>query len=145
MKTTEIKHKFIELRAKGLSFAKISKKIKISRQTLIDWNKDFENEIANLKAMELEELNYKYYLHRVARIESFGIILNRLKSELKERELTALGTDKLLELFLKYDIKLNEVIIEPNYRTSDEINENKATIELLENLTTSTDKLLKVG
>lgn len=145
MKTTEIKHKFIELRAKGLSFTKISKEMNISRQTLIDWNKNFQNEISNLKAMELEELYDKYYLQRVARIESFGIILARLKSELKDRDLTDVGLDKLLELILKYDTKLNEVIIEPYYKTSDEIGREKAINELLENLTTSTDKLLKVG
>lgn len=137
MKTTEIKHKFIVLRAKGLSFAKISKKMKISRQTLIDWNKIFESEIANLKSMELEELNVKFYLHRVARIESFGNILKKLKTELQDRNLTDIGTDKLLELFLKYDKKINEVIIEPIYKTTNEIEEERETNELLENLTSN--------
>lgn len=144
MKTTEIKHQFIELRAKGLSFSKISKKINISRKTLIDWNKNFESDISNLKSMELEELINKYFLQREARIESFGIILKRLKSELHERDFLEIGTDKLLDLFLKYDTKLNEVIVEPNYKTSDSIKEDEATIELLEDLTNS-DELLKVG
>ncbi len=48
--------RFIELRAKGLSFDKIAKDLGKAKQTLIDWSKDYQEEIANLKALELETL-----------------------------------------------------------------------------------------
>ncbi len=49
MKDNETKNKFIELRAKGFSFAKISKELKTSKQTLVTWSKDLTLEIKNLK------------------------------------------------------------------------------------------------
>lgn len=136
MKSTDVKHKFIELRAKGFSFTKISNKMKISRQTLIDWNKEYENEIANLKAVELEELFHKYFLHREARIKSFGAILIRLKFELKNRDLSTVSTEKLLELALKFDSQLKDEVIELNYKSSTAMKSEKETNELLDNLTT---------
>jgi len=39
MKDQQTKEKFIELRAKGLSFDKISRELRISKQTLINWSK----------------------------------------------------------------------------------------------------------
>ena len=50
----ELKSQFIELRAKGWSYAKISKKLKISKSALANWSTELEGEIASLKAMELE-------------------------------------------------------------------------------------------
>lgn len=51
MKDTDTKQRFIELRAKGLSFDKISDKLNTSKQTLINWQSEFNAEIANLKAV----------------------------------------------------------------------------------------------
>ena len=45
MKDNSIKEKFVLLRAEGLSFDKIAKKIKVSKPTLIEWQKDFRDEI----------------------------------------------------------------------------------------------------
>ena len=54
METTELKERFIELRAKGWSFDRIAKELGKAKQTLIDWSKDLQDEIANCKALELE-------------------------------------------------------------------------------------------
>ena len=45
MKDSSVKEKFIQLRAKGLSFDKIAKQIKISKPTLLKWSEEFEKEI----------------------------------------------------------------------------------------------------
>lgn len=42
MKDQETKERFIELRAKGLSFDKISKELKVSKQILIDWSRGLQ-------------------------------------------------------------------------------------------------------
>ena len=56
METTELKERFIELRAKGWSFDKIAKETGKAKQTLIDWSKELQDEIGNRKALELEAL-----------------------------------------------------------------------------------------
>ena len=56
MELISIKQEFIELRAKGWSFDKIAKKLGKAKQTLIDWSKELQDEIANRKAIELEAL-----------------------------------------------------------------------------------------
>jgi hypothetical protein len=147
METLEIKNRFIELRAKGFSFDKISKQLGKAKQTLIDWNKEFNQEILNLKALEIEVLNEKYFLTKEKRIETFGILLNNLKSEIIKRDLRDIPTDKLLDLFLKYSNQIQKEIVKPEFKTSTEMREEVLDQELLKSLTTLTteNNLLKVG
>jgi len=125
METNEKKEKFIQLRAKGYSFDKIAKKLQMSKQTLIDWNKELEEEISNFKAMELELLYEKYYLTREQRLQTFGQMLSRLKDEIDIRELSEIPTDKLLDLWLKYNEKVKEELIEPKFLDSNEMERKK--------------------
>jgi len=37
----ELKQRFIEMRAKDISYDKISKELGVSKQTLINWSKEF--------------------------------------------------------------------------------------------------------
>jgi len=143
MELLQTKERFIELRAKGWSFDKIVIELGKAKQTLIDWSKEFNNEIANLKALELEALYNKHYLLKEHRIETFGVIINKLRAEVMSRDLTELPTDKLLDLLLKYETQLKDEIVEPIYKTSAEIREEELDKALLEELTTN--KLLKVG
>jgi transposase len=46
--------KFIELTAMGLSYDKISKQLKVSKSTLIEWSKVFEPGIRHLRNIKLE-------------------------------------------------------------------------------------------
>ncbi len=41
MHTNETKDRFIELRAQGLSLAKIASDLGVSKRTLVDWNHEF--------------------------------------------------------------------------------------------------------
>jgi intein-encoded DNA endonuclease-like protein len=134
MELFKTKERFIELRAKGLSFDKISKDLKVSKQTLIDWSKDLEEEIRNLKALELEALLEKYYLLKENRIQTFGDLLSKLKTELLKRDFTDLSTDKLLDLILKYESQIREEIVDPVFKTSQEIEEDKIDRQTIETL-----------
>jgi transcriptional regulator with XRE-family HTH domain len=147
MELIDTKQRFIELRAKGWSFDKIAKELGKAKQTLIDWSKDFQDEVANLKAMELEAIYESYYLLKENRLETFGGLLNKIKDEVLSRDLTDVPTDKLLDLFLKYNTQIKEEIIEPTYKTSLEITEERIDRELLEELTAIQPgmKRLKVG
>ena len=79
LKDIETKKEFVQLRAKGMSFNKIASILKVSKTTLIDWSKEFEREIANLKVMELEELQQMYFVQKQKRIELFRSQLERIR------------------------------------------------------------------
>lgn len=102
MKDQETKTRFVELRAEGWSFDRIAQELKVSKQTLISWSKDLEMEIANLRAIELETLQERFYMTKAQRIELFGGKLQAIKDELDKRDLSELPTDKLFDLFIKY-------------------------------------------
>ena len=121
MELTETKQKFIELRAQGLSFDKIAKELGKSKQTLIDWSRDLSGEIANLKAIQLEEMYETFYLTKENRLQTLGTMLSKIKEEVETRELTDVPTEKLLDLLLKYNTKVAEELVEPTYRSQDEI------------------------
>lgn len=102
-KTLEDKEQFIELRAKGYSFAKISEQINVSKPTLIQWSQDeatFRN-INNLRALHLDELQEKYAISKQHRIEVFSELLERIKAELATRDLTELSTVRLVSLHIR--------------------------------------------
>jgi hypothetical protein len=129
------KERFIELRAKGWSFDKIAKETGKAKQTLIDWSKELQDEIANRKALELEALYESYYLLRENRLQTLGAMLAKLKKEVESRDLSDVPTDKLLELLLKYSSRVREEIVEPVFKSSTEMREERTDRELLEELT----------
>lgn len=144
METVEQKEKFIELRAKGYSFDKIAKELGRAKQTLIDWSKELEEEIANHKALELEALYEKYYLHKENRLQTFGELLGKIKKEIEKRNLSDVSTEKLLELYLKYQAQAKEEVTDPVFKSSKEVEEERADKELLDELTTvKTSRKLK--
>ena len=148
MATIETKEIFIELRAKGWSFERIAKKIGKAKQTLIDWSKELQDEIANRKALELEALYESYSLMRESRLQTFGAMLTKIKEEVERRDLSDVPTDKLLELLLKYNSQVKEEIVEPIYKSSQELIEERQDREILEELTTLQSeplRRLKVG
>ena len=147
METIETKRRFIELRAKGYSFGKIAKELGKAKQTLLDWSRELDQEIAQAKALELDSLYESYSLYKEARLKTLGEILSKLKKEVDNRDLTDLPTDRLLDLFLKYEGVVKENLVEPVFKSSREIEEEKEDILLLEELTAleGLESRLKVG
>ncbi|HBP00919.1 MAG TPA: hypothetical protein DD454_01755 [Candidatus Moranbacteria bacterium] len=90
--------KFIELRAKGMSFALISNTLKVSKPTLIKWSKELELDIQNMRAIEQEALREKYFITKEKRIEMLGESLDKVKQELAKRDLSGVPTEKLFSL-----------------------------------------------
>jgi transposase len=122
----ELKLEFVALRAKGWSYARIAKKLRVAKGTLANWNQELEEEIASLKAMELEALQETYFLAKEARIRLLGEQVKAIQKEIKSRDLTTVPTEKLLELQLRYYAELREEYIEPRPLASSEIAELKA-------------------
>ena len=109
-KTLDDKQQFIELRAKGYSFSKISEQLGISKPTLIDWsrNDDVSDNIHNLRALIIDELQEKYTMTKKHRIIVFGEFLNKVKAELRKRDLSEVSTDKLITLTIKLSETLKQ-------------------------------------
>lgn len=101
---------FIEMRAMGMSFAKISEQLKVSKPTLISWSKDFELDIQNLRTIEQEALREKYLITKEKRIEMLGESLDKVKQELAKRDFSEIPTEKLFALNIKLlqEIKAEE-------------------------------------
>jgi transcriptional regulator len=136
MELLETKQQFIELRARGYSFDKIAKELGKAKQTLVDWSKELQEEIANRKALELEALYESHYLLKENRLQTFGAMLTKIKAEVERRDLSDVPTDKLLELLLKYNSQVRDELVELIFKSSQELKEEKADRDLLNDLTT---------
>jgi len=101
-KTLEEQEKFIQLRAQGMSFDKISKELNVSKPVLLKWNGEFLDRIKEAQFYELENIVEKYSLMRAKRFEVHSKLLNSALKELQERaennNLKTLSTEKLFQL-----------------------------------------------
>jgi len=122
---TELKQQFIELRAKGYSYRKISKKLDISIGTLSNWSQELEGEIATLKAEELDALYESYYMTKQQKITQLGRQLKSIQKELRKRDFSRLSTEKLLDMELKVYEALDAEKVELRPLSSQEIEELK--------------------
>lgn len=123
----EDKLRFIELRAKGYPYSKIAKELKVCKATLVVWNDELKDKIADLKGEQLEELYSNYYMLREARIKQLGETLNNINQALELKDLSELPTDKLLDYKLKYMSELKGEFIELK-ETNTRMNLNGETI-----------------
>jgi hypothetical protein len=117
----ELKQKFVQMRAKGLSIRNLAKELHISPQTVINWQSELEDQIAGLKAIELEALYEEYHLLKEHRVQLLGDQIEAIKKELKQRGLSDVSTDKLLDMLLKYMDEAGKEYVEPRPLSDDEI------------------------
>lgn len=109
-KTLDEKQQFIELRAKGYSYQKISDKLNVSKPTLMDWSKDDQTskDIHNQRTLYIDELQEQYAMTKRHRITVFGEVLSRAKAELDKRDLSEMSTDKLITMTIKLSDTLRQ-------------------------------------
>ena len=101
MKNISVRERFVELRAKNLSFDKISQQLQTSKPTLIAWAKELQIEIHNCRSLEAAVIREKYRLSALQRLEQYGQMLSKLDKEFATRNLNSLPTDKIIELTMK--------------------------------------------
>ena len=131
MKDVEIKHQFIELRAQGKSLRTASDVLKIGLQTAVRWERELKEQIANLKAIEIDTLLERHQLTVQAQIERYGFELARVTEELKKRDLSDLQTPKLYDIMVKLHARVEEACPRLTLRDDDEIAELKVLSELV--------------
>jgi len=98
MKDQETVARFVQLRAAGRSFDKISEELKVSKPTLIHWSRRHQFEIQNLRAVETEALAEQCFATQRERWEQIGRDLRRVEAELATRDFKDVPTARLLTL-----------------------------------------------
>jgi len=110
MKSNEDVQKFIELRASGLSFDKIAQETGTSKPVLLKWSKEYQQELEQALFFELQNILSQYGIMRRGRVEVLSETLQKALSELRTRaqsgKLSELPTDKLLNLVLTLEARL---------------------------------------
>lgn len=92
----EAKEKFLELRARGMSFAQISAQIGVSKTTLIKWNREMAHALARLHSLHQAALLEKYQKMELVRFSVFANTLNAAVKELKTRHFSEMPLPELL-------------------------------------------------
>lgn len=119
MKSDATKQKFIQLRAEGLSYAKISDQLHLSKATCSKWESKFTEEIAELKKDHLQELYEEYGMQKEARIKALGKVLNKIDDAIDDADFSAMTPAQLLDARLKYQKALsNEYVPTTNVSPS---------------------------
>lgn len=111
-KPLDTKLRFIELRGNGFSYSRIAKDLGVSKTTLIEWGKDEDTSkhIQNLEALYKEEMIENCGMNIRKRLERLSKLQNKLYSELNDRDLSTIPTDKLLVQVYKLDEILSNSI-----------------------------------
>lgn len=104
--TQKTRQQFVELRAEGMSYDKIAKKLKVSKTTLVAWSREYEVDIANLQTIAAEALQERYKAGQQHRLELWSEQLEMVRTELKTRGLGDIPTPKLIELLDTFSEKL---------------------------------------
>ena len=134
----------IELRAQGYSIQKIAKKLDVAKQTVVDTIKANKEEVASLHAIQLDALYEAEKVTAEARIKNLSTLLKKIQQEIDNRDLSDVPTDKLIDLYIKTSSTLDGVMIEPAFKSSQELQEEKDTRDTLARLVGSDESSTKV-
>ena len=107
MHSNETKNEFIKLRAGGWSYSRISTQLKVSRQTLLSWNRQFQSKRRSPRAIELEALQASL-LPEEEMIRS-SMSLRAVEQELASRAFRQFTTPQLHRLAALLRDRLNDL------------------------------------
>jgi len=103
-----LQEKFLIMRfVEGKSFKTISDELDVSKQTLVNWNKELKDEIEDLENAEKEELIEKYKSTKKARLDNFLLLHEKIKEELEKRDFSNVSFKVLFEKLLDTERILN--------------------------------------
>lgn len=137
MITQEQIENLILLRAKGLSFNKISKELNISKPSLLKFSLKYEKEISRERYLNTESLLKKYQLARCQRIKLIAELLNKINNELVSRDLSKVSFQDLLKMRDSLGLELEGIIKNVTFITDEKI-------DLLESFNSMKEKEVKI-
>ena len=98
MHSEETIQRFIELRAQGCTYARLTTELNVSKPTLIAWSRKHQFQIQNLRTIELEALADKWLASVSDRVKALGEQLRRVEAEIAGRNPGDLTTAQLFTL-----------------------------------------------
>ncbi|HEY5536820.1 MAG TPA: hypothetical protein VIL99_18035 [Ignavibacteria bacterium] len=109
MHTETRKNEFLSLRAQGLSFDKISEKLKINKKTLIRWNKERLNEINSLKESAFESMMESLQVSTKNRVKLLADELNKINASLDGLSYRSYNVLDMLKFKIKFISELSKL------------------------------------
>ena len=128
---TPTQTKFILLRSDGLSFDKIAKELKVSKVTLIQWSKLFEDNIKELQFLAMVEIKKQYSNTVAKRYETLLQQLDKIDNAILEADLLETPLKDLIQLQQHTYSQIES--IEKRFKTKAYIT-NKNEFGMVENL-----------
>lgn len=106
------KEKFLELRSKGETYERIAKDLGVSKQTLINWSKEKEIQeaIEVSRIIQYQSILKRFEASKKQKLEFYSELSQKVRKELKNLNFDNVKPEKLLEISLKCDKKLNELV-----------------------------------
>ncbi|MBK7630200.1 MAG: hypothetical protein IPJ23_05795 [Ignavibacteriales bacterium] len=103
----EKQQKFIELRAEGLSFDEIAKKVNISKPTLIKWSKELKDKIDEVTQIIEEQFLAEQRIKNIARAQKISEELDRAYNALSNTNYEDMKKKDLINIIKVLEEKLN--------------------------------------
>ena len=128
---TPTQTKFILLRSDGLSFDKIAKELKVSKVTLIQWSKLFEDNIKELQFLAMVAIKKQYSNTVAKRYETLLQQLDKIDKAILEADLLETPLKDLIQLQQHTYSQIES--IEKRFKTKAYIT-NKNEFGMVENL-----------
>ena len=128
---TPTQTKFILLRSDGISFDKIAKELKVSKVTLIQWSKLFEDDIKELQFLAMVEIKKRYSNTVAKRYETLLQQLDKIDNAILEADLLETPLKDLIQLQQHTYSQIES--IEKRFKTKAYIT-NKNEFGIVENL-----------
>ena len=128
---TPTQTKFILLRSDGISFDKIAKEVKVSKVTLIQWSKLFEDDIKELQFLAMVEIKKQYSNTVAKRYETLLQQLDKIDNAILEADLLETPLKDLIQLQQHTYSQIES--IEKRFKTKAYIT-NKNEFGMVENL-----------
>ena len=100
MAKTELHDVWIALRACGLSYRKIARRIGVSRQTQVKWAKKFGDQLQSIKKNELEFIKEQLRLARKNRLERLSGLLDKLEDDLEEQDIAQMPMASKMRIYI---------------------------------------------
>jgi transposase len=119
--TQKTKQQFVELRAEGMSYAAIAKKLKVSKTTLVVWSREHQTDIDNLRTIASEALQERFKVGQQHSLELWSEQLEMVRQELKTRGLGDIPTPKLIELLDTLSEKLKSETKQVRFKSEEYI------------------------
>jgi len=132
VKDQETVEKFIELRAQGASFRSISQQLGVAPGTLVNWSRQHQHLIHNLRAIEWEDFLDRTLASRQQRVQSLAERLRRIETELAGRDLAAVPTVSLQAMAEQLHRRLERESAAPRFSAGVQLSRDDESREAVE-------------